>query len=1289
MRKFLSFLTIALVALQLSAAPVDVATAKTKAQQYLTQKVFAGKFMVPGATDAKLVKTEMGDKAKAPVYYIFNTETTFIIVSGDDRAEEVLAYGDRPLNLDRIPTNMQVWLDGYKRQIDWLLTNPDAKVEKPTTVKAAGLKATTYGPLLTALWDQTEPYWNQCKFTYSGTTYQCYTGCPATSASMVMYYWKYPKGQVPAMPSYTNSLELSSYNTVSFAYPALPATTFDWDNMIDDYTSPAATGYTTAQGNAVATLMRYVGQGEQMMYGTASAGGSGIYTSNAQIVADMYINFGYDETTTRLVRKSNYTEAQWAQLLQTEMIEGRPVVFMAVDNSAGGHAFNVDGYDSSTNKYHINFGWSGDGNNWCAMNAFADGEGYNFNSDQQMIIGIQPGSGFIKATPENLDFTGYAGETYTKTFRVEARGMENNITIAQSGSNVFTISNTTITPAQAENGVDVTVTYKPTAAGNTTASLTLSCADEGVDDVTVQLTGVAKPRVPTLVADPTSLSFVAKLGKTVTKTINLTGVFLTGNVTATLTDPSGVFSVSPATIAPTSFNGETPLQVAVSFMSNEEANYTGSLTFASNGAESVTVQLSAKANDGGTATDPYLDIAKYETIDEAGASVSGMQTIYKYTEYADQECGWLTLSNYGVKQADANQDWFESGSLTQYGNSWSSSDIFLGQTPYFGSSSAYSVYGSNSQSFYVTNCIQVKAYVKGSSYSSSSAASLSIYECTVNANGSVTASSSAIDTKTGANGVITSSTLDATKVYKVQLTGGGSYPDLLEIGFCTPLETYEVPVASAATDVTSNSFTANWSACTGATSYTLRVQPVPPYTMVVNEDFANFTTASSQDISSKLDENMSTTGWTGSKLYAAVGGIRLGTGSAVGSLTTPSLDLTSSAGKVSAKIKAKTFTNNSGTSDSNCELKLSCGTSENTIVVPTNEETEYIVVLDCNIGTSQKLTFSTTSKGKRVIITNIEIYAGDLTKSNVLKAYETMTFTGITGNSYEVTGLNPETSYVYDVKAIYGSDETKWSNAISVTTLAGEEGITLAELLSTGVDGEQYTISNDLAVADVAKYVNNAFLIDGEGNWIMLTADDEIFNSVLDMNVIKGGTLKATLSGIELNPVLTATAAPEAGSEVIPFEVVAYNLADTFDPKVNQVIDVTGFWRASDGALRAYSSGGQSMTLNTSWGASNNTLVDGKRYTVRCAMNIKEAWKVSAGLMPKDYDYDFQNYLGYALRLPDTPTAITTIGADGNEIVNVYNVQGMLLKQNIKAADALKELPRGIYIIGNRKVIVR
>ena len=56
------------VALQLMAAPVDVSTAKTKAQQYLASKVYAGKMMSPGATDAKLIKTEMGEKAQSPVY---------------------------------------------------------------------------------------------------------------------------------------------------------------------------------------------------------------------------------------------------------------------------------------------------------------------------------------------------------------------------------------------------------------------------------------------------------------------------------------------------------------------------------------------------------------------------------------------------------------------------------------------------------------------------------------------------------------------------------------------------------------------------------------------------------------------------------------------------------------------------------------------------------------------------------------------------------------------------------------------------------------------------------------------------------------------------------------------------------------------------------------------------------------------------------------------------------------------------------------------------------------------
>ena len=1033
MKKFLSLLAVAMVAVQLWAAPVDPSAAKTIAEQYLASKVYAGKFMAPAATQAKLIKTEIGEKAQAPVYYIFNTETTFVIVSADDRAEQVLAYGDRPLNLDRIPANMKAWLNGYKRQLEWLIMHPDAKVEKPTTAKAPGLKATTYGPLLTCLWDQTEPYWDQCNFTYSGTNYQCYTGCPATSASMVLYYWKYPTGPVGPLPAYSSTLELGYWNSVSYTYAALPQVTFDWDNMKDHYGTwkdeNGATHnetYTDAEGAAVATLMRYVGQAEHMMYGTAAAGGSGIYTTDAQVVADMYIGFGYDENTTRLVQKGSYTEAQWAQLLQTEMIESRPVVFMAVDNGAGGHAFNIDGYNSSTNKYHVNFGWSGDGNNWCAMNAFSDGEGYTFNSDQQMIIGIQPGSGFIMTNPSEVSFEGYAGETYTKTIKVTAREMQADVNIAISGSSDYTISTTTITPAQAQNGYDVTVTYKPTAAGNTTATLTLSC--EGADDVTVPINGVAKPRVPTLVANPTALNFVAKLGKTVSKTIDLTGVFLTSDVTITINDPSNVFSVNPTSFAANSFNGETPQQVTVNFMSEVEQNYNATITFASTGAESVTVALTASANDGGTAADPYLDIAKYQTIDEAG--FTGISNLYKFTEYDDQDCAWLTVSNYGAMVNTNTQKWIRhDGNKKEGTNTWDATDVFMGNAAYFGTgTSKYADWNEDYQVFFITNCLQVKqfAYNRGENYP----LKMTIYECTLNNDGSITPGNTAVDSKQSSvyntNEVIASGALNPNKIYMVKIYN--DYSKLYEIAFKTPHESIDAPVATEATEIVANGFTANWNPVEGATSYTLRVMPKPDYIQLMTEDFTGFTKAGAQDISSKLDDYMNNAGWTGSKLYEAAGGIRMGTGSAHGLLTSPSLDLSQSGGKVSVKIKAKTFNN-----DTNCGLKISCGDASETITVPSNEETEFVQVLDCTAAANQQVSFETTANSKRVIITSIELYSGEYNVEAKAAPGE-MIFTGITECKYKVSNLLPETIYLYDVKALMGTDASRWSNVIEVLT---------------------------------------------------------------------------------------------------------------------------------------------------------------------------------------------------------------------------------------------------------------
>ena len=514
LKKSLLIVAALVAAFQSLAAPVDVATAKATAKQYLVNQIYAGKFMAPAATEPVLIKTEMGKvNQEAPVFYIFNTSTTFVVVSADDRAEEVLVVGDKPLNLDRFPDGLKEMLSCYTEEIDWLLSNPDAQVEKPVSFRAPGAKAVTYGPLLTCNWDQTAPYYNQCKFTYNGTSYQCLTGCPATSASMVMYFWKWPTAQVAAISSYTEELNLSYYNSVNFTYPALSATTFDWANMKDSYSG----SYTTAQGTAVATLMRYVGQAEKMQYGTESAGGSGILTTKTQQIVDMFTRFGYDSSTTRVVKKTSYSEANWATLIQNEMAAGRPIVFMAVDNSNGGHAFNVDGYRDSDNKYHVNFGWSGDGNAWCAMNSFGYsqwGTTYNFNQGQQAVIGIKPTADYfgpmITTSEEALTMEGVVGQATTSTFTVTGSNLTGNVTLTVSGTG-FSVSPTTISASEAAAGKTVTVTYNPTAAGTHNGTITLKST--GATNKTVSLTGTAKYGVdaPVLAAasDITETGFTA------------------------------------------------------------------------------------------------------------------------------------------------------------------------------------------------------------------------------------------------------------------------------------------------------------------------------------------------------------------------------------------------------------------------------------------------------------------------------------------------------------------------------------------------------------------------------------------------------------------------------------------------------------------------------------------------------------------------------------------------------------------------------------------------------------
>ena len=171
-------------------------------------------------------------------YYIFNSAKSYVVVSGDDLAPQILMYGEEgSLDLNNIPPGMQWLLNKYKYQIDGL------KAGTMVPVKLPKFATTPVAPLVTANWDQSAPYNNQCPS--SGGSHAV-TGCPATSLAMCYYKWKWPE-TYPAVAALSGTGGLSA--------AALPERAADWANIIDEYTGPTNYTSTSQQKDAVAWLM--------------------------------------------------------------------------------------------------------------------------------------------------------------------------------------------------------------------------------------------------------------------------------------------------------------------------------------------------------------------------------------------------------------------------------------------------------------------------------------------------------------------------------------------------------------------------------------------------------------------------------------------------------------------------------------------------------------------------------------------------------------------------------------------------------------------------------------------------------------------------------------------------------------------------------------------------------------------------------------------------------------------------------------------------------------------------
>ena len=362
-----------------------------KAQAFLQGKMTNSSNGRRGAPAKAPAMQKVTQAVPTNAYYIFNAEQNggFVIVSGDERTEEILGYStEGHIDPQQMPENMQAWLKGYEEQINAISASA-------TTTSSSMPKHPAVKPMLTTQWDQGAPYNLQCPTMIpDGETepQHCLTGCVATAMAQIMYYWKWPQDYTTAIPAHGYGYEGwdSETQTAIYKYHTkkLPRVKFDWASMKNTYTGLE----TDASADAVAQLMRYCGQSVNMDYG--------LWGSAAAESPYALINyFGYDNGAVSVNQYSHHSIREWDALIYRELEEGRPVWYSG--GAYGGHSFVCDGYDGD-GAYHFNWGWGGYQDGYFKLNVHSASD---YLTEQSAVIGIQKPTG---ENVNNYEFFTYA-----------------------------------------------------------------------------------------------------------------------------------------------------------------------------------------------------------------------------------------------------------------------------------------------------------------------------------------------------------------------------------------------------------------------------------------------------------------------------------------------------------------------------------------------------------------------------------------------------------------------------------------------------------------------------------------------------------------------------------------------------------------------------------------------------------------------------------------------------------------------------------------------------------------
>jgi len=222
---------------------------------------------------------------------------------------------------------------------------------------------------LSSGWDQHDPYNKYCPIDPE-TGYRCLTGCTNTAASQIIYYWM-EKG----MLDFTLSLEDSDAHVSNSNRNIVIENTDDPVNghLSFHKVNNLLSNFVMGDEDCIAALCFAAGVLQNASYGPG--------TTWSWWKERLFTRSGFENTVTfRYMPSVNWPAVsdsyQGAYLrlsdddfLVRELLQGRPV---GITIRSQDHCLVLDGYDSSRNMFHLNYGWGESSNEWVTLQEMVD-----------------------------------------------------------------------------------------------------------------------------------------------------------------------------------------------------------------------------------------------------------------------------------------------------------------------------------------------------------------------------------------------------------------------------------------------------------------------------------------------------------------------------------------------------------------------------------------------------------------------------------------------------------------------------------------------------------------------------------------------------------------------------------------------------------------------------------------------------------------------------------------------------------------------------------------------------